>query len=267
MEYVRYPDVRSFYDAMLGHAERKDADFIDAIVHARDHFTLCLGRFVDRAPYTSDYTGVDIFYKSTRARNEDYLTTFDYFFRYDTESHWLAGTLPGLEHPTVRRLVGKHLLGSTNLLAWSRRLRPIMKHIRYPFVILDVFIPSNRFLDFYEWYERTVDHYPLWLVPYRTPHGPYPWLDDAYAARIGTDLFIDCAVYGKRNPVRGPNYYRLLEDKTRELHGIKTLISENHYDERTFWSIYNKAHYDQVKHETDPGNLLRGLYEKFHFGR
>ncbi|MDF2696220.1 MAG: FAD/FMN-containing dehydrogenase, partial [Labilithrix sp.] len=36
----------------------------------------------------------------------------------------------------------------------------------------------------------------------------------------------------------------------------------NYYDEKTFWTIWNKPNYDAVKRITDPKNLLRDLYTK-----
>ena len=35
--------------------------------------------------------------EGTRARREDYLTTEEYCFRYDTECHWLTRTIPPLD--------------------------------------------------------------------------------------------------------------------------------------------------------------------------
>lgn len=60
---------------------------------------------------------------------------------------------------------------------------------------------------------------------------------------------------------------RILEEKTFELGGLKTLISQNHYEEARFWSIYDRERWERVKRRMDPENVFRGLYEKFHFGR
>jgi FAD/FMN-containing dehydrogenase len=263
MEYRRYGSAEAFQEAMLAHCAAPDVDFIDGIAHAPDQFVLCIGRFAESAPRTSSYTFLDIYYRSTLAKEEDYLTAADYLFRYDTECHWLTKTLPGMETRVMRLLFGKVLLGSTNLLTWSKRLRRVLKLRKHPPVVVDVFIPHRRFREFCVWYEEAIDFYPLWIVPYRIPR-PYPWVSDEHRARMGDDLCIDCAVYGKRND--GPvNFARLLEEKTFELGGVKTLISENHYDRERFWSIYHRENYERVKREMDPENLFRDLYDKFHF--
>ena len=265
MEYVKYPDFATFEAALTAAQRDPGVDFIDAIAHAPDEIVLCLGRLSATAPRKpSNYRFLDIYYKSTRRLAEDTLTLEDYVFRYDTECHWLTRTLPGLERKPVRLLLGKLLLGSTNLLTWSRRIRPLLRLKRHPEVVVDVFIPSPRFADFFAWYVKAIDYWPLWIVPYRLPR-PYPWVSPAQQARTGGDLYIDCAVYGKRNDDPRINYYKALEEKTFELGGIKTLISENYYDERRFWEIYDRAAWDTVKRRTDPGNLFRDLYKKFHF--
>ena len=54
----------------------------------------------------------------------------------------------------------------------------------------------------------------------------------------------------------------MIEEKLRELGGIKTLIAHNYYPETEFWTIWNKRNYDAVKAIVDPKNLFRDLYTK-----
>ncbi len=263
LEYRRFETADEFFAELKARVAAADFDFIDGIVHGPRAHVLCLGRFVAEAPYVSNYRFLEIFYKSTLKRTEDYLTTEDYCFRYDTECHWLTRTIPPLEWKPVRFAVGKWLLGSTNLIRWSRRLGPILGLKKRPDVVVDVFIPARRYREFFNWYESVFDYYPLWIVPYRVPV-PYPWIDDAHAAKIGDDLFIDCAVYGKLNNDPAVDYSQLLEEKTYELGGIKTLISRNHHTKDRFWQIYSRERYDAAKTRLDPRGLFPSLYEKFH---
>lgn len=262
MRYMTFATFGDFEAEMHRQIGRGGYDFIDGIIHAKDCFVLCLGTFVHDADDVSDYRWLSIFYRSTAELVEDVLTTEDYFFRYDAECHWMTKTVPGMSWWPVRLLLGKLVLGSTNLIKWSGRLKPLMRLKRRPEVVVDVFIPGKRFREFYEWYERDFDFYPLWIVPYRAP-ALYPWIDPTYGAAIGDDLFIDCAVYGKKNSRKDVDFSEVLERKTIELNGIKTLISRNHFDEKTFWRVYNKPLYDQVKGRTDPHGLFLNLFEKF----
>ena len=263
LDHRRYHDFASFEAALISHCQPGEHDFVDAIVHAPDELVMVVGSFVDEAPYTSDYRRVNIYHSSTRERREDYLTTFDYCFRYDTECHWMTNTVPPLRMKPVRFLVGKYFLGSTNLIKWSNRLAPVLKLKKRPDVVCDVFIPATRFAEFFDWYVRDFDFYPLWVIPYRIPT-PYPWVDADYARGFGGELFIDCAVYGKPNGKPDVDFSKLLEDKTTELNGLKTLISRNHFTREGFWSVFNKPNYDRAKGALDPVGMFPNVYDKFH---
>jgi FAD/FMN-containing dehydrogenase len=261
MEYVTLPSVEAFEERMRAHIAAADADFIDGIVHGPEQHVLCLGRFVDEAPHVSSYRRTKIFYKSTARLAEDYLTTFDYLFRYDTECHWLSRSVPPLEWRPVRWLLGRWVLGSTNLIRWSGRMERLLALKRRPDVVVDVFIPARRFGEFFEWYAREFRYYPLWIVPYLIPK-PYPWVSAEHAARMDDTLFIDCAVYGKRNSEPDVDWSQVLEEKTWELGGIKTLISRNHYTPERFWEIYHRDNYAAAKARLDPHGVFPNVYDK-----
>ena len=263
LEYRRFSTIATFEAELRARIAAGAYPFIDAIAHGPDELVLCLGQFVDTPPYVSNYRWLDIFYKSTLNRQEDFLPTADYCFRYDTECHWLTRTMPPLEWKPVRFAVGKFVLGSTNLIRWSERLEPLLRLKKRPDVVVDVFVPSRRLRDFFAWYTRGLAFYPLWLVPYRIAE-PYPWIAPAHAARFDDDLFIDCAVYGKPNNDPAIDWSQALEDKTYELGGIKTLISRNHHTREKFWQIYDQQRYDAAKSRLDPNAVFPSLYEKFH---
>src|SRR5213075_2873172 len=61
------------------------------------------------APYTSDYTGREVYYRSIPSRRDDWLTVRDYLWRWDTDWFWCSRAF-GAQNPTVRRL-------------WPRRYR------------------------------------------------------------------------------------------------------------------------------------------------
>jgi FAD/FMN-containing dehydrogenase len=274
MEYVRHRTAAAFQADMHAHMKKgtggcgaeprnSDVDFIDGIVHGPDEYVLCLGRFAEKAPYVSSYRWLNIFHKSTRTRTEDFLTTADYFFRYDTECHWLTGTLPPLEWKAVRFAVGKLVLGSTNLIKWSKRLAPLLGLKKRPDVVVDLFIPSRRCQEFFDWYEKSFNYWPLWVVPYRIAES-YPWVSASHSARQQDDLFLDVAIYGKRNDAPDVDWSQVLEEKAFELDGIKTLISRNHYTRERFWEIYHRDNYAAAKARLDPKGVFPDLYDKFH---
>jgi len=253
----------AYWADLLERCEKADYTFIDGIIHGRDAFVLCLGEYVEEAPYTSDYEGEHVYYKSTLTRREDYMTAPQYFFRYDTECHWLSKTAPGLENPLVRKLFGRYLLGSTNLIQWSNRFKAPMKLIkRRPDLTIDVFIPEQRFEEFYAWYEDVIDFFPLWIVPYRMPQ-MYAFLDDEYADAVANTFVIDAAIYGRPNTDPDVDISEVLEHKVHELNGFKTLISRNHYTEDEFWRVFDRPRYDAAKARLDPDDLFGNVYKRF----
>ncbi len=239
--------------------------FVDGIIHGPDHLTLCLGNFADPEAGTdlSSYQGEKIYYQSTRRRTTDLVSTEEYFFRYDTECHWLTATVPPLEWKPVRKALGRWFLGSTNLISWSNRTAKIQRLIkRRPDLVCDVFLPENRFKEFWDWYCVVFDFWPLWIVPYR-PASTYPWLGPHVTSGYEPGaLFIDAAVYGKVNTEPSRDYSVLLEEKVFELGGLKTLIGRNHYSRDQFWQVYHRDNYVSAKAALDPHGLFPDLYDK-----
>lgn len=263
VEYRKLATFAAFEAELAARTRAGDHDFVDGISHAADEHVVCLGRFVDHAPWVSDYSRAGVYYKSTRELREDYLGTFDYCFRYDADCHWLTRSVPLLERPLVRRFVGKRVLGSTNLIRWAHRLERVLRLKRRPDVMCDVFIPRHRVHDFYGWYARKLAYFPLWVVPYRMAR-PYPWLDPTFAAATRDELHYDLAIYGLPNGRADVDLSVALEDAVREHQGVKTLISRNHYTPEVFWSIYNRAAHEDAKRRLDPTGTFPGLFQKFH---
>jgi len=250
--YETYASLPEYEAAISGHAERGDVDFMDGIIHSPKKFVLSLGRFEDDAPYASRYDWTKIYWKSTGERREDHLRTRDYFFRYD------AGVTN--VHPKSR--VARFFLGK-----WLRSSRLLRAAEKLPFalpkrpdVTVDLFLPLSKVEPFMDWYERELDHFPLWCVPYRRVRD-YEWIAPRVFEGLRDDLFLDLAIYGaKQRP--GHDEYAEIERELDELRALKTLISHNRYDESTFWRTWNKPNYDAVKKITDPDGVFRDLYEK-----
>lgn len=252
--YERYATLEAYKAGIWRHFREQDIDFMDGFIHSPTEYVLNVGYFVDEAPYTNRYDWLKVYWQSTRTRDEDYLTTPDYFFRYD---HGVTNVHP---KSFVGRLLFGKLMGSSNLLRLAEKLRHLVLSAERPDVTVDLFVPFSKFDSFMGWYQQKVDFFPLWCVPYRLHHR-YEWIASDYLAGVEDELFLDLAVYGLKQP-EGRNYYKELEDELLQVSGIKTLISYNYYDEDVFWRIWNKPNYMAVKQMTDPGNVFRDLYTK-----
>lgn len=252
--YEKYRTLREYQQAIMRRFEARDVDFMDGMIHAPDELVLSLGTFVDEAPYTNRYDWMKVYYRSTRERSEDYLTTPHYFYRYDR----------GVTNVHPKSFLGRFFLGK--LLSSSRLLRLAERFNRFlgserPPVTVDVFIPFSRAERFFDWYDRTLRHYPVWCVPYKRVHD-YEWLSPKFYDGLEDPLFLDVAIYGLEQPRSGPNLYEVIEDELMEIGGMKTLISHNYYSEDEFWRTWNKDNYAKAKALADPKNVFRDLYTK-----
>ena len=254
LRHETHTSIDSYLASIWSHFERRDVHFMDGIIHSPSHLVLCVGDFVDSAPYTNRYDWLKVYYQSTAARREDYLKTPHYFYRYD------QGVTNVHPKSFIGRLLLGKFLGSSQILRLAEKLRWLLLSDDRPDVTVDTFIPFSRLKEFLEWYAKDFGHFPLWVVPYARVHD-YEWLTDSFWAKTKDTLMVDIAIYGMKQ--RGEaNYYRLMEEKLQELGGIKTLISYNYYKEDEFWRIFNRKNYDAVKAITDPDNIFRNLYEK-----
>ena len=254
LRHEQHKSIDSYMESIWSHFERRDVEFMDGIIHSPSHLALCVGDFVDSAPYANRYDWLKVYYQSTAERREDYLRTPHYFYRYD------QGVTNVHPKSFIGRLLFGKFLGSSQILRLAEKFRWLLLSDDRPDVTVDTFIPFSRLKEFLEWYAKDFGHFPLWVVPYARVHD-YEWLTDSFWANLSDTLMIDIAIYGMKQ--RGDtNYYRLMEEKLQELNGIKTLISYNYYEEDEFWRIFNRKNYDAVKAITDPDNIFRNLYEK-----
>ncbi|MBA3542283.1 MAG: FAD-binding oxidoreductase, partial [Deltaproteobacteria bacterium] len=156
--YETHSTIEAYQAAIARHAEANDVDFMDGIIHSPTKYVLSCGQFVAKAPYTSRYDWMKIYYQSTATRTEDYLTTPDYFFRYDR----------GVTNVRPKSFLGRLLFGkfmTSNELLWIARKLHWMLRREHPTVTLDVFVPYSKVPEFLAWYEREFSFYPLWCVP------------------------------------------------------------------------------------------------------
>jgi hypothetical protein len=253
MVYETYGTLEEYKAAIWRRYVDKDVDFVDGIIHAPDKYVLSIGRFVDHAPYTNSYDWVKVYYQSTAKRKEDYLKTYDYFFRYDN----------GVTNVHPKSAIGRLLFGkfmhSSQLLRLAEKLHHLLPAEK-PTVTVDLFLPFSKLDEFMGWYRGAIDFFPLWCVPYRRIR-KYEWIASDYLDGVDDELFIDLAIYGLEQ-VEGRNYYKEIEDALVKVKGIKTLISYNYYDRDVFWTIFNRPNYEVVKRITDPQNIFRDLYDK-----
>jgi FAD/FMN-containing dehydrogenase len=260
--------------AAVGSIEGHRADFVDGTAFSPGEIYLTVGAYSDVAPWRSDYTGRDIYYRSVRGLREDFLTVRDYLWRWDTDWFWCSRPF-GVQNPLVRRLWPRRYRRSDiyrALVAFDRRhglsdtLNARRRRPPHEAVIQDVEIPLAHGAEFLRFFAAEVGMSPVWLCPLQL-RSPRMW--PLYPLRPG-EVYVNFGFWGTVALPEGRadgHTNRLVEAKVAALGGHKGLYSTSFYSEVDFWAHYNGPAYAQLKQAYDADGRLAGLYEKCVRGR
>jgi len=246
-----------------------DADFVDGSIFSPDEMYITVGKFVGEAPYTSDYTFKHIYYRSIQNRDEDYLSTHDFIWRWDTDWFWTSKHFY-VENPLVRRLFGRDRLNSrtyTKIMRWNQKWhltdkidKLLNQHTES--VIQDVDVPIEKAPEFLKFLQTTIRIKPIWMCPIRASNPEHNFkLYTINKNKTYINFGFWDTIKGKKELPEG-YYNKQIEDKLAEIGGIKSLYSESFYDRETFYDIYNGDEYHALKKKYDPNGTFLGLYEK-----
>jgi FAD/FMN-containing dehydrogenase len=250
--------------------EGRAVDFLDGTAFGPRELYLTLGTFTDAAPATSDYTGMDVYYRSIRERRIDHLTVRDYLWRWDTDWFWCSRVF-GVQDPRVRRIVPKRWLRSANywkLVELERRYGPVRRLERlrgrpaWEHVVQDVEVPVERAGEFFAFLVDEIGIWPLWLCPLRQRDGGARW--DLYELEPDT-TYVNFGFWSTvplTDGRRDGDHNRRVERVVDDLGGRKSLYSTSYYERDEFWRIYNGPAYGALKHAYDGDHRLLDLYQK-----
>jgi len=269
LKHEKFSDAWLYFEAVRAACQRTDLDFVDGTVF--DERTLCLttARFVDSAPFVSHYTYLQIYYKSIAKKQLDYLTAYDYIWRWDTDWFWCSKNF-GLQNRWLRAIAGPWLHSTTywKIMGWNRRHGFSDKLLKWKgdgrqeeSVIQDVQIPVQRAPEFLALFQQQIGIKPVWICPTK-PAAPdrYP----AYGLDFG-QLYVNFGFWDVLKLPAGAQegyFNRQVEQWVDQLDGAKSLYSTVFYDEAAFWQRYDGATYQALKRKYDPQGKLKDLYDK-----
>ena len=252
-----------------------EADFVDGTWFSPAEVYVTLARYADEAPAVSDYTGMQIYYRSIQAKREDWLPIRDYIWRWDTDWFWCSRAF-GVQNPRVRRWIPRRYLRSDvwwKLVAferrhqWKARLDRRKGLPEREDVIQDVEVPIDRLVGFMDVFAREIPIEPVWLCPLKQRSPQDVW--ELYALDPET-LYVNVGFWSSvaLEPGEDPTTHnRLIEHLVDRLGGRKSLYSTSYYDHDHFWRLYNGPVYEVLKKTYDPDSRLLGLFEKCVEGR
>lgn len=269
IHHTRYNDAESYFKAierLCAVSAEDDIDFIDGTIFSPEEMYITTGRFVDKAPFQSDYTYTGIYYKSIQIKKEDYLSVSDFIWRWDTDWFWCSKYF-GAQNRFVRRAFGKKHLNSATywkIRNFAQRHAFIVKAAsgfsrREP-VIQDVDIPIENAYLFTNFFFEHINIRPVWVCPFR-----------AYDTTVKFDFYsfdpekryVNLGFWDSVATDKEEGYYnKLIEANIAELHGKKGLYSDSFYSPEAFWKMYDKPTYDALKKKYDPQGKLKNLFQK-----
>ena len=254
-------------------------DYLDGVVFSAQESYLTLGRQTDEPGPVSDYTGMDIYYRSIQhegpAPKTDRLTIHDYLWRWDTDWFWCSRAF-GTQNPNIRRFWPKRYRRSSfywKLIALDHRYHIADKlearkgNPPQERVVQDIEVPVARTADFMEWFLREIPIEPVWLCPLRlrdtgAPDGTQPW--PLYPLRTG-HTYVNIGFWSAVPKIAGQidgAANRAIEKTVTEFDGHKSLYSDSYYEPEEFAGLYGGERYTELKQRYDPGQRLLDLYSK-----
>jgi FAD/FMN-containing dehydrogenase len=245
-------------------------DFVDGTVFGRDEMYLTLGTFVAEAPYTSDYTWLEIYYRSIQHRADDFLGVRDYLWRWDTDWFWCSRAF-GAQKRWVRRLAGRRFLRSDvywKIVAFERKHRVAARlDARRGLppresVVQDVEVPITRAAEFLDFFLREIPISPIWICPLRLRERTQAW---PLYALDPEQVYVNFGFWSSVPLSAGQpdgTHNRLIERTVDALGGRKSLYSTSFYTEDDFWRLYNGPAFAALKQSYDPQGRLLNLYAK-----
>ncbi|MFC9994742.1 FAD-binding oxidoreductase [Nocardia sp. NPDC127526] len=283
LRHLRFHELRDLETTMAQIiADRSYAgeqvDYLDGVVFTAAESYLVLGRQTEEPGPVSDYTGMDIFYRSIQhdgaEPKRDRLTISDYLWRWDTDWFWCSRAF-GAQNPRIRRFWPRQYRRSSfywKLIALDHKyhigdkLEARQGNPPRERVVQDIEVPIERTADFLHWFLREIPIEPIWLCPLRlrdTGDGERPWpLYPLEPDRTYVNVGFWSAVPTVAGQPEGAAN-RAIESEVSALDGHKSLYSDSYYDKDEFAALYYGGDtYAKLKQHYDPDHRLLDLYSK-----
>lgn len=252
-----------------GHAREQGSRFayIDGVIFNKKEMYLSLGEFVDHVPYLSNYQYLNIYYRSIQKKKEDYLSTSDYIWRWDSDWFWCSKNF-FMQNFVMRLLFGKWVLHSKSF--WKIRnffiKNSIGKTLARLFqgpsesVIQDIQLPIHKAEIFLDFFEKNIGISPIWVCPVQPSAVAKSYSLYAMDPKI---LYLNFGFWDAVPSTHPTGYFnQKIEEEVLTLQGFKSLYSSSYYSAETFWHIYDKQQFERLKDRYDPQRNLKDLYQK-----
>ncbi|KAI8950259.1 hypothetical protein F4801DRAFT_353130 [Xylaria longipes] len=203
----------------------------------------------------------------------EYIPLAEYLFRYDRGGFWVGEAAFDYFRPVPFTRFFRWFLDDflhTRML--YRALHASGESGR--FFVQDLGIPYDTAEEFIAYTTKSLDIWPLWLCPLKTPKGPsfHPHArgssnrspDGSGAEKKDDTEMLNVGVWGwgPRDKAEFVSVNRALEAKVNELGGMKWLYAHTYYSEPEFWDAFGgRAAYEALRTKYRAASLP-SVYDK-----
>ncbi|KAJ4293765.1 hypothetical protein N0V88_005273 [Collariella sp. IMI 366227] len=283
---TRYRRTRSVAEAVeiIREEVRKGNDYVDGILFSKDHGVVVTGELTDempegRTPQTFSGAWDPWFYlhaknKTAPEKGEegsapvDYVPLAEYLFRYDRGGFWVgAAAFEYFKFVPFTRFFRWFLDDFLHTRMMYRALHGSGESAR--FVVQDIAMPFETTEKFVDYTSSELGIWPLWLCPLKrrgppTFH-PFTTLPEGVEKKED-DMMLNVGVWGwgPSEPAAFVQKNRELENKVRELGGMKWLYAHTYYPQEEFWPMYGgRGWYDDLRKKYN-AETLPSVWDKVH---
>ncbi|KAF1913575.1 hypothetical protein BDU57DRAFT_558579 [Ampelomyces quisqualis] len=266
-------------------------DFIEALQYNMEHGVIITGKHL--ASTAAEFKGLPRqrfdratdpwFYMHAESTPEGFteiVPTQSYLFRHDRGAFWSGEVFLKYYKLPNNRFVRWLINPLTTARAIYRAM--LATNTADGAVIQDLLLPVETSEAFVDYVDKELNIWPLWICPIRkkrTREGIVGWPFYKTESSTATttepnatnpahlnpkgDLTFNFGVWGPTDPtpaaVRKTN--RNLEQKLRELRGMKVPYAANFYTEEEFWAQYDRPKYEQLRKKWH-AEALPNMYDK-----
>jgi delta24-sterol reductase len=268
---VTYHPTFSFENAtgkIKYHTTDERNDYVDGVLFSKGTGVIVTGRLIDTTKHTPNLPVQRfsrpwdewfwIHAKSVSSRGiitKELVPIQDYLFRYDRGAFWMG------------MYAYKHFMVPFTRL--TRFLFDYFMHTRVMYhalhasgytdryIIHDIAFPADNATLFLEYADQAFGLYPIWLCPLRRDGRSSMGHAKPFSGLVGgkeVDKYkgedISVGLWGPY-PSGEAEYVRAnreIEEKMRELGGLKWLYSRVFYTEDEWWQVYDRHEYEKLRH-------------------
>jgi FAD/FMN-containing dehydrogenase len=256
VDHLGFTEPCGFFKRIAQCCEEESVDFLDGTIFGKDEMYVTQGVFSDDAQRVSDYTYMNIYYRSIQRKQNDWLTSKDYIWRWDTDWFWCSKHF-GVQNPAVR-VFAKPMLNSRTYQRLMRFSQGLLPDSGTESVIQDVQVPIGNAPQLFDFLLTEIGITPIWVCPFRTTDRVFG-LCGLQTSRV----YINFGFWDVIPSNREKGYFnKKIECIVADLGGTKGLYSTSYYSREQFWSLYDQTRYLALKKQYDPEGVFPDLYAK-----